>query len=405
MRVIAIIAAYNEADVVETVVTDLIEQGVEVYFLDDGSTDGTVELVEGYLGHGVVGIEHLSETLVEASRESFHWERILRRKAQLATELEADWFIHHDADEFRESPWLGESLRSAIARVDALGFNAIDFVCLHFWPDHDEYRPGQDVRKSFAFYEMAPPHDRIQVRCWKRSPVPVDLASTGGHDAQFPDRNVFPIRFLLRHYPVRGQAQGERKIFTERTGRFLDSELAKGWHVQYDRLTAGMSLIRDRSTLTEYDAVGVRNQLWRHPRELDAMAAELESLRRDADALTHRLDQLRHELEVVTVDSTRVSALAEQLTHDNDGLRRELASSTATITSLNARVTSLNGTVTSLHKTIEDGNSQLAETRAQISEKAEQLASTKAQLEGVYRSLSWRWTAPARVLGTLLRRA
>ena len=44
--VVAIIAAYNEADIIEHVVRDLIDQGIHVYFLDDGSTDRTVAAIE-----------------------------------------------------------------------------------------------------------------------------------------------------------------------------------------------------------------------------------------------------------------------------------------------------------------------------------------------------------------------
>ncbi|HEY3043845.1 MAG TPA: glycosyltransferase, partial [Vicinamibacterales bacterium] len=102
--VIALIAAYNEADIIEQVVTDLIHQGIQVYFMDDGSTDGTVAAVQRHLGCGVVGIERLPQTGKDGAQPAFDWERILLRKTQLATELDASWFIHHDADEFRESP-------------------------------------------------------------------------------------------------------------------------------------------------------------------------------------------------------------------------------------------------------------------------------------------------------------
>src|SRR5207244_3194170 len=119
--VVAIIAAYNEADVIGGVVRDLIDQGVTVYFLDDGSTDGTVAAVEPYLGRGVIGIERMAET--RGGRPgAFDWERLLRRKAELARQLDASWFIHHDADELRESPWAGVRLADAIRRVDALGY-------------------------------------------------------------------------------------------------------------------------------------------------------------------------------------------------------------------------------------------------------------------------------------------
>ena len=145
LTVVAIVAAYNEADIIDQVVRDLITQGVQVYLLDDGSTDGTVEAVEHYVGSGVVGIERLEHGEGDAGAR-FYWERILFRKAQIAQHIDATWFIHHDADEFRESPWFGVPLREAIAQVDRLGFNAIDAASFDFWPVDDSFGPGVDVR-------------------------------------------------------------------------------------------------------------------------------------------------------------------------------------------------------------------------------------------------------------------
>src|SRR5690349_18813663 len=120
-RVVAIVAAYNEADIIAQVVGDLVAQGVDVYVLDDGSTDATAAAVEPFLGRGVIAVEPL-QGAGAASDVPFDWARILERKSALARGIDADWFIHHDADEFRESPWAGMTLRDAIARVDAAGF-------------------------------------------------------------------------------------------------------------------------------------------------------------------------------------------------------------------------------------------------------------------------------------------
>ena len=70
-RVVAIVAAYNEADIIEQVVADLIEQNVQVYFLDDGSTDGTAAAVERFVGHGLLAIERLTDGTRAADR--FNW--------------------------------------------------------------------------------------------------------------------------------------------------------------------------------------------------------------------------------------------------------------------------------------------------------------------------------------------
>ena len=146
---------------------------------------------ERYLGRGVVGVERRPD-VVNGDADSFDLERTLLRKAELAHELDADWFINHDADEFREAPWPGTSLNAAIQRVDGLGFNAIDFACLEFRPDHDRFRPGEDVREAFQYYAAAAPYDRVQVRCWKKGENVVDLAASGGHDVGFPRPEGLP---------------------------------------------------------------------------------------------------------------------------------------------------------------------------------------------------------------------
>ena len=115
---VAIITAFNEADVIGPVVGDLIAQGLHVYFIDDGSTDGTVACVEPFVGRGVLAIERLNESSGGEPPGPFDWERVLRRKEALARELDADWFLHHDADEFRESPWAQLTLKDAIRQVD-----------------------------------------------------------------------------------------------------------------------------------------------------------------------------------------------------------------------------------------------------------------------------------------------
>src|SRR5690349_20890203 len=120
-RVTAIIAARNEADIIGQVVGDLIAQNVDVYLIDDGSSDQTVDEAGQWLGRGLIHIERREPSA------TFEWADLLRRKQALAAELEGDWCIHHDADEFRESPWPGLNLREAIRRVSELGYNAIDF--------------------------------------------------------------------------------------------------------------------------------------------------------------------------------------------------------------------------------------------------------------------------------------
>jgi hypothetical protein len=118
--VVAIIAAYNEEDIIGQVLGRLVSQGVDVCFLDHGSTDGTLAEVQPYLGRGLLRVEQFRERSAGSQTDTglFTWKSILRRKEALAHTLDASWFIHHDAGEFRESPWVHVTPREAIRAVD-----------------------------------------------------------------------------------------------------------------------------------------------------------------------------------------------------------------------------------------------------------------------------------------------
>src|ERR1044071_6142278 len=122
-RVIAIISTFNEGDIISPVIAHLVENDVHVYLIDNHSTDDTLQQAARWLGKGLVDIELFPEKGDCSSGEKFDWSAILRRKEELATTLQADWFVHHDADEIRERPWPGLTLKQAIQWVDTLGYN------------------------------------------------------------------------------------------------------------------------------------------------------------------------------------------------------------------------------------------------------------------------------------------
>jgi hypothetical protein len=428
--VIAIIAAFNEADIIAQVVADLISQGIHVYFLDDGSTDRTVAEVEPYIGRGVLAIERRAVAAAGGAPGRFEWEQILLRKTQLARELDADWFIHHDADEFRESPWPRLTLKEAIQHVDALGYNAIDFTSLDFWPTHDRFVAGDDVRAAFQFYSEPAPYDRIQIRCWKKADD-LDLASSGGHEAQFGGRSVFPVRFILRHYPIRGQNHGVRKVFEERRNRFLLHERARGWHVQYDGARVDVPFIRDVSTLMPYEAEAVRLSMTLRHRGVEA----LEALFASVQTTVH---QQRTEIERCIAEIDRqVTQLAERDkeigrrnielsgARDENGLARaeisrardETDLARAEIRRLRAELDAQRVEAAALHRELASMQAardthigELAclrdgfQHRGGDIERLRRTAEERTRLvEELHHSLSWRWTAPLRAIARMVR--
>jgi hypothetical protein len=347
VSVIAIVSAFNEADIIAQVIDDLVRQEISVYLLDDGSTDDTVARVEPYVGRGVIAIERFSTPDTSGSPHQFALEPILLRKSQLAWELDADWFINHDADEFRESPWPRVSLREGIQWVHDTGYNAIDFVCLEFQGNVDTVTPSVDIRAAFPRYVAAAPYNRVQIRCWRRTDRPVDLISSGGHDVAFPNRRVFPLRFILRHYPIRGRAHFERKVLTERN--YAEGERARGWHVHYTEATNTPSAAVPNASAV-YRPEEVRLDLMLRHRIVEELENTIAALNARLTALDESLQAQTRELEACQVNASTTAA-------QSDALRAECQRLQAVV-----------------------------EERGRL-------------IEDIYQSKSWRWSAPGRMLG------
>ena len=195
MRVIALLAAYNEERFIGGCIEHLARQGVEVYLLDDSSTDHTVEIAEGYRGRGLIGLEAMERD------GTFCLGKQLRRKEDLAESLDADWFIHVDADEIRLPPRPGITLGQALAGADAEGYNAVNFVEFTFTPtrespDHDH----ADFQKTMRWYYPFLPAFPHRLNAWKKQPGRVDLDGRGGHLVSFPGLRMYPQSFPMRHY-------------------------------------------------------------------------------------------------------------------------------------------------------------------------------------------------------------
>jgi hypothetical protein len=240
VSVLAVIHAYNEADVIGETVGRLVEQGVDVLIVDDWSTDATygvaMSLAAGNRGRVRVVRE-------PERRPAQDWFDQLSRTERIGREAaDYDWVLHHDADEWRMSPWAGVGLRDAIAFVDALGYNALDHTVVDF-----RYLAGGQISAStggmmdrllhFEFGRR--PGHFSQVKGWRRRDAEdLQLAASGGHDAAFSGRRIYPFKFLMRHYPLRGPDQARRKIFEDRLPRQQGERVERGWHVHYDQLAS-----------------------------------------------------------------------------------------------------------------------------------------------------------------------
>ena len=223
MRIVALLATYNERRFIGPCIEHLHAQGVESYLIDNGSTDGTLEIAEAHLGKGLTGIEHLPRDGV------YRWRALLRRKEELARELDADWFLHHDADEFRLPAANRATLAESLEVADREGFNTVNFIEFTFLPtrespDHDH----PDFRRTLLTYYPFQPAPQHQVNAWKASDAEdLGLARSGGHRLDFAGIRLQPQPLPMRHYLFLSPAHAVEK-YVQRS--YDPDEVATGWH-------------------------------------------------------------------------------------------------------------------------------------------------------------------------------
>lgn len=238
VRVVALLAAYNEERFVAASIENLAAQGIDVFLIDNESTDGTVKIAERYHGRGLVEIETFPRHGV------YPWRGLLERKTELAATFDADWFVHVDADEIRPPPHVGMTIAEALIEVDRQGYNAVNFQEFTFVPtreapDHDHNRFQETMSRYYPYLPSFP--DRLNA--WKRQPQPVDLVSSGGHRVDFPGVRMCPESFPMRHYLFLSVDHAVRK-FVERV--YDQAELESGWHRRRGALRAeDISLLRE----------------------------------------------------------------------------------------------------------------------------------------------------------------
>jgi len=223
----------DEADIVEANIRHHLASGVDhIIATDNGSTDGTIEILEGFAGDGTLTLRHDGD-------ETFDQARITTEMAHLAGDrLGADWIISNDADEF----WIGP-LRETIAATPSN---------LLFCRRANRVAPREE-HWSFAaarFLAIAP---KPEAGAELLRPIPPKVLvrasdlialTQGCHNAEMRDARPAPARdILIRHFPVRGRDHFMRKATTGGAAyarnRKLDPKLGAHWRRWHAEIEAG----------------------------------------------------------------------------------------------------------------------------------------------------------------------
>lgn len=232
-KILAIINSYNEKDIIYETITHLLNQGIDVCFVDNHSNDGTYELVAS-------SFQNDDRVIIRKSDyygDNYEWYQLLKNTENISHEFSKkyDWFMHHDSDELRYSPFKNISMQEMISFVDSEDYNAIDFTVIDFRFTKNNDNITKEFEKNLLSFEFGRRAGHFQqVKCWKYT-KDINLADSGGHNVEFQNKKVYPIKFLLKHYPLRNIEQAQRKIFQDRQKRIMKEKNEKGWHSHYDK--------------------------------------------------------------------------------------------------------------------------------------------------------------------------
>jgi glycosyltransferase involved in cell wall biosynthesis len=272
MKAAALLCCRNEEVHIGPALDTLIREGLDVVLIDHGSTDNTVPIARGYLGRGLLGIEGLP------------WEGVfslatqLEAKRAVIDQLDHEWVVSADADEWVTSPDPGATLLEGLERADAAGANCVNFNEFVFVPAPGEDFEAPDYRMRMTrYYFFSPSRGRFRrapktrlPRAWK----PGARLHTGadGHRMTGPAR-FYPRSFILRHYICLSESHARRKYVNR---PFDDDEVARGWHLNRVGLTDASLRLREDRRIRELPhwsskalevSAPARRHYWQWPRD------------------------------------------------------------------------------------------------------------------------------------------
>lgn len=224
----------DEADVVAAMIEHHLAAGVDlVIATDNGSVDGTVEILEAYRDAGVLELHH-------EPAQDYEQGRWVTRMARRAAELGADWVINADADEFF---WPASG-----SLKDVLGAVGPEFGAVEMRRDNLVADPRVDggwvhrlvVRDTAS---LSPRGTRIGPKTCHRGDPDVTVEQ-GNHAVSGPRLGPMTTAGLdILHVPDRGYDQYQRKIANGGAAYAANTRLAAGvgwhWREDYERLRDG----------------------------------------------------------------------------------------------------------------------------------------------------------------------
>lgn len=223
MKVTAILCIRNEEAYLANCLRHLVHNGIYFFIIDNESQDSSTEIYRRReFRNNLVGVEEMRFHGVYSQTDQ------LQRKMAVIDTIKTDWVIHQDADEILHSCLPGESLRAGLSRLDAEGWNVVNFDEFVFLPVENDYVPdtaGYQPILTYYFFQRRFPR---LMRAWRKS-CGFSMIDGGGHVLTGPGLRMAPQTFVLRHYMFQNQEHALTKLVNR---KFAAEDIARGWHTK-----------------------------------------------------------------------------------------------------------------------------------------------------------------------------
>ncbi len=221
----------DEEDVIAANLEHHLAQGTDMVIVtDNGSQDGTVDILQQYARAGVVHLIHEPAANFDQSA----WVTRMARLA--ASHYGANWVVNADADEFWQPIDQGSTLRETLSLVPA-GVDRVIANRINLVGPFDDAVPWSlrlVYRDLESLSERGTP---LGPKVCHRASEVVSVAM-GNHDVGGDDLGLTAVAELIEilHVPMRSYAQYARKIANGGSSLERNSALSveTGWHWRAD---------------------------------------------------------------------------------------------------------------------------------------------------------------------------
>jgi hypothetical protein len=250
-RCLGVLLCYNDDDMLAETIEHLLSNNHHVIAWDHGSNDNTPAVLDRY-----------QNNLLERRRVSrdFDFYKLYPAMSEhlIKTYVSSyDWISWPDTDEILEGPDRRQSYFGAIKTVLESPYDWVQFRNFNFWFTNDddmrELSPVKRIRRYSLFPDCAP-----RIRAWRSAATNERVFN---HNP--PLGQQYPMLFNLKHYPMRTEAQMERRVQKDRANLERDGA---NYHYanmqrQLGRLRLAPSQLHRDDGHSELDQVPIYN--WR----------------------------------------------------------------------------------------------------------------------------------------------